>query len=124
MKYLLDVNVLLAAVWESHPHHRRVFDWLEGKPVVLCPLTDSGFLRISTQPSVYNASMLDARRLLALFIIERDARWVACDLPALDAAAKNTAQVTDAYLAALAGKHGLKLATLDEGIKHPAVMRI
>ena len=28
------------------------------------------------------------------------------------------------YLADLAARHGLKLATLDEGIKHPTIERI
>jgi predicted nucleic acid-binding protein len=25
MTHLLDVNVLLAAIWENHPHHGRTF---------------------------------------------------------------------------------------------------
>ena len=33
-------------------------------------------------------------------------------------------QVTDFYLASLAEKHGMKLATLDEHIKHPAVVLV
>jgi predicted nucleic acid-binding protein len=48
VKYLLDVNVLLAAMWASHPQHAKAFAWLTGKSVVLCPLTELGFLRIST----------------------------------------------------------------------------
>ena len=33
-------------------------------------------------------------------------------------------QVTDFYLASLAEKYGMKLATLDEHIKHPAVVLV
>ena len=33
-------------------------------------------------------------------------------------------QVTDFYLASLAEKYGMKLATLDEYIKHPAVVLV
>ena len=44
------------------------------------------------------------------------------DLPALESHPKTSKQVTDHYLAALAGQHGFKLATLDERIKHPAVV--
>ena len=35
--------------------------------------------------------------------------------------AETAEQVTDHYLAALAARHGFKLATLDAGINHPAV---
>jgi predicted nucleic acid-binding protein len=34
---------------------------------------------------------------------------------------ENSEQVTDQYLAALADRHGYKLATLDERIKHAAI---
>jgi predicted nucleic acid-binding protein len=43
-------------------------------------------------------------------------------LPALGSHPQKTEQVTDFYLAALADKHGMKLATLDEKIKHPAAV--
>jgi hypothetical protein len=42
------------------------------------------------------------------------------DLPALESRPQSSEQVTDHYLADLAVRHGLKLATLDEGIRHPA----
>ena len=84
MNHLLDVNVLLAAIWESHPHHKRAFDWLEGKSVALCPLTELGFLRISTHKKAFNYSMEQSRELLAKFATERHALRIADDLPALD----------------------------------------
>jgi predicted nucleic acid-binding protein len=34
------------------------------------------------------------------------------------------AKTTDFYLASLAAKHGMQLATLDEGINHPAAFII
>lgn len=43
------------------------------------------------------------------------------DLPALESSPETSAQVTDIYLAELASRHGMKLATLDASIKHPAV---
>jgi hypothetical protein len=42
------------------------------------------------------------------------------DLDPLSSHPKTASQVTDHYLADLASKHGLKLATLDAGIKHPS----
>jgi toxin-antitoxin system PIN domain toxin len=122
MKHLLDVNVLLAAVWATHSDNGRTLAWLEDKPIALCPLTELGFLRISTNPkSTFGATMDKARDLLQTFKRERKADWIADDLTALDSFAKTSNQVTDSYLADLAEKHGFKLATLDTGIKHRAV---
>ena len=47
-RYLLDVNVLLAVIWADHPQHANAFSWVSGKSVLLCPLSELGFLRIST----------------------------------------------------------------------------
>lgn len=120
MNHLLDVNVLLAAIWENHPQHVRAFAWIEGKFVTVCPLVELGFIRISTQPKAFNSPMEKARDLLSTFLAERGAARIADDLPALDSSAKKSDEVTHAYLAALATHHGLKLATFDNGIKHPA----
>jgi len=124
MTHLLDVNVLLAAIWENHPHHDRTFRWLSGKQISVCPLSELGFIRISTNPKAIHAPMEKARKLLQNFLTERVARRVSDDLPALDAHPQKTEQVTDFYLAALAGKHGMKLATLDEKINHPAAVLV
>ena len=39
MKYLLDVNVLIGAIWRDQAAHKRVAAWLTGKEVVLFPLS-------------------------------------------------------------------------------------
>lgn len=116
MKYLLDVNVLLAANWTNHPQHARAFAWLAGRDVALCPLSELGFLRISTNKKAFNAPMRQARQLLEKFTTERKAARIADDLPALESHPKTSEQVTDSYLSDLASKHGLKLATFDTGI--------
>ena len=48
VKYLLDVNVLLAAIWQGHAQYQEAIAWLAGKSVILCPIAELGFLRIST----------------------------------------------------------------------------
>jgi len=121
MKHLLDVNVLLAAIWATHLDNAKTLAWLEKKSIVLCPIAELGFLRISTNPkSTFGASMNKAREVLETFKRERNAEWIADDLVALDSFAKTSGQLTDFYLADLAEKHGCKLATLDTGIKHRA----
>jgi toxin-antitoxin system PIN domain toxin len=116
MRYLLDVSVLLAANWQHHPQHVKAVAWLAGKEIALCPISELGFLRISTNKKVVNAPMEDARKALEIFINQHHPARIADDLPALEAQPKASEQVTDSYLAALAQKHGLKLATFDEGI--------
>jgi toxin-antitoxin system PIN domain toxin len=124
MKYLLDVNVLLAAIWANHSRHAETFAWLDGKSIVLCPLCELGFLRISTHKKAINAPMDKARELLQKFATERQAERISDDLPPLDSRSATSEQVTDHYLADLAVKHGLKLATLDENVEHAAVVPV
>jgi predicted nucleic acid-binding protein len=120
MKHLVDVNVLLAAIWASHPAHAKAATWLEGKRLCLCPIAGLGFLRISTQPKAFNFTMDSARYGLTRFCAERGVEWIADDLLPLDSHPSKSDQVTDTYLADLAAKHSLRLGTLDAGIKHPA----
>jgi predicted nucleic acid-binding protein len=124
LSYLLDVNVLLAAIWAHHSRHAETFAWLEDKEIVLCPLSELGFLRISAHKKAIGIPMEKARTGLATFRKERNAVWIAADLPALNSKADTSEEVTDNYLAELAAKHGHKLATLDEGIKHPSAQLV
>jgi len=121
VKYLLDVNLLLAAIWENHSRHAEAFAWLEDKTVLFCPLAELGFLRISANEKAINAPMDMARELLQKFSAERKAERIPDDLAPLDSHPRTSEEVTDLYLADLAHKHGAKLATLDEGINHSAV---
>jgi toxin-antitoxin system PIN domain toxin len=121
MKYLLDVNALIAAIWTDHVHHAVVDAWIKGKPLATNPLTELGFLRVSTHPKALGATMAEARKLLRDFITQHKVEFVAADLPALDSKASKSEEVTDAYLADLANRKNLKLATLDQAISHSAV---
>jgi predicted nucleic acid-binding protein len=122
MKHLLDTNVLLAALISTHPHHAKAFAWLAGRHIVLCPTTELGFLRIGCHKKAYALPLPGLRQTLSRFASQRKADWIADDLPALDSkTARNAEDITDHYLAELAVKHGLKLATFDRRIRHAAV---
>jgi predicted nucleic acid-binding protein len=59
--------------------------------------------------------------LLEKFVADRNADRIPDDLPALASHPRASEHVTDHYLADLAARHGLKLATLDRQLKHPSV---
>ena len=122
---LLDVNALIALLWASHEHNPRTWKWLEAEgKVAICPLTEIGFLRISTQP-VYGATVEQARKMLRDWKAAKKPAYIACDLDALKTAAPTTGnKTTDFYLASLAEAHGLKLATLENRMGHPAAFTI
>ena len=95
MKHLLDVNVLLASIWANHSRHTEAFAWLVGKNILLCPLNELDFLRISTNNKAIGAPMAKARELLVKFATERKAERISDDLPALESRPKTSEDVTD-----------------------------
>jgi predicted nucleic acid-binding protein len=120
MTCLLDVSTLLAWLWADHEHHARVLRWQKGKAIAVCPITELGFIRISTQPA-FGATMAEAREMLASWHRKVQPQFVPCDLKLLGGTpAPTSGRTTDFYLASLAAKHGMTWATLDEDSKHPA----
>ena|ERR1017187_9195471 len=121
MIYLLDANILIAAILASHTRHRAADKWLVGKSLATCPLSETGFLRIVTHPGIYGVPMPVAREALGDFISRYEPLFLPDDLKALTSSAQNSEQVTDFYLAELADRHQMKLATFDTRISHRAV---
>ena len=123
MIYLLDVSTILSRLWQTHVFHQRTKVWADENQLALCPITELGFLRIST--NTIGAEMEEARWMLKSFWKEYDPQFISCDLSAVDGAnAPTSSKTTDFYLASLAEKHGMRLATLDQGIGHPAIFLI
>ena len=124
MTYLLDISALIALLWDLHVHNERVTQWQQTESLAVCPLTELGFLRISTQPS-FGATVAEAREMLRDWERARRPQLLPCDLKALETDAPPTGtRTTDFYLASLADKHGMRLATLDESIGHKAAFLI
>lgn len=122
MTHLLDVNLLIAGIVQSHSQHAQAHAWLAGRKIVLCPIVELGFLRIATNNrSGIGLTMAQARERLERFAALRQADRIPDDLPALESHARTHNEVTDLYLGDLAAKHGFKLATLDAQISHPSV---
>jgi toxin-antitoxin system PIN domain toxin len=132
--YLLDTNVLLALAWPNHIHHRATLEWFSAKGRAAfrtCPLTQTGFVRISSNPA-FTANAVTVAEALALLnrimALPGHDFW-ADDIPISDAFPSGALiathrQVTDGYLLALAGAHGGVLATLDRGIRASPAARV
>ena len=124
MKYLLDVNVLLAWGWVDHKEHRRAASWIAATKaqhevtLLTSSIPELGFVRVSVQRTGGHLSVAAAVETLAgmLGSLGRRHEFLADDLsstkdwPAWCEAASRT---TDAHLMTLAGKHGAHLLTLD-----------
>jgi hypothetical protein len=117
MKYLLDVNLLLACVWRSHAQHADASAWLDRQAsFATCPIAQLGFLRVSLSPG-YRAVPGDALAALDDLTSRKGSSFLADDLrPDRMPEVSSHAGVTDAYLVALAKAHGLRLATLDKNL--------
>lgn len=112
--WLLDINVLLGFCWKSHADHAALLDCLlKADQWATCPITETGFMRIS-MTIAYQSSFEDARKSLATLRRLKGHTFVSDDvgvasLPTL----ASYKDVTDAHLVTLAKRHGMKLATVD-----------
>jgi predicted nucleic acid-binding protein len=123
MKYLLDVNVLIAFGVTQHQFHQRVVDWMrsqQGSTFLTSSLTEIGFVRVVASVIMYDLNVLQARSLLLgmkanatqplTFLPDYN------DISLLPAWVKTPKQITDGHLLQLASANGAILATLDEGV--------
>jgi len=124
---LFDVNVLIALGSRDHEGkaaaERYFIDMTTS--FATCPITQTGFVRVLAQID-RSLALTDGVAVLASICAHPRHRFMADDVDALDLpwmAIRGHQQVTDAYLAALARKHGAKLATFDRALAavHPDV---
>jgi uncharacterized protein len=128
---LLDINVLLALLDRDHVDHLHAREWLRAEIAhgwASCAITQNGFVRIISQPR-YPSPVTPAQAVDLLGRATRTdhhAFW-SCDLSLLDDAVVDRTrlhgprQVTDAYLLALAVRHGGRFVTFDQSVALPAV---
>jgi predicted nucleic acid-binding protein len=129
MKYLLDVNALIALGFIHHEFHDRVTAWIKAQrfpELATCSITELGFVRVLSQAPVYGFTTVQARNVLLrmkkakvlTFTFIADSH----DISYLPAWVKSPRQTTDGHLVELARVSGAILATLDE--KVPGSYRI
>lgn len=126
---LLDVNVLLALGWRHHEHHDDVVSWHRSwlpRAWAVCPLTESGFIRVSMNPVFSGAevSALLMRDALQRFSTRPGYERIPSipdpadrRLDSLWSRLQGCRQVTDALLLATSIVEDCHLATIDGGIE-------
>ncbi|MCF7688764.1 MAG: hypothetical protein K9N01_10725 [Cephaloticoccus sp.] len=121
MKYLLDVNALLAWEHSDSSHHAVFHVWAKrvGRTNFwTCAHTELGFMRVSMQ--VFGYSLTQATGALSLLKNQTGGFIAVAPSPRLPRWATTGAKTSDAYLTQLARENGMRLATFDSGIKDAA----
>jgi toxin-antitoxin system PIN domain toxin len=132
VRWLLDVNVLIALIDPAHIGHHAAHHWFakSGSTAwATCPITENGVLRIVGHPSYPNsagspaqvASVVTQFRHMPGHVFWPDELSL-IDSGLIDLTQVRThGQVTDTYLLALAATRGGKLATFDRRLNTRAV---
>lgn len=121
---LLDVNVLVALAWDSHVHHVPARSWFAERAAsgwATCPVSESGFVRVSSNPRVlpHPIAVEDARMVLRQMRAASGHRFLTDDVSPVDEDVPSLTghrQVTDAHLLTLARRNAMPLVTFDVGI--------
>jgi toxin-antitoxin system PIN domain toxin len=126
---LLDLNVLIALTDPGHQHHENARRWFTSSGRLswgICPLTEAGFLRVTTNPA-FNGGTRTMQQAIAIlqalreypgfsyWEIRENSNWVSVTAPFAERILGHR-QVTDAYLLGLAIKENAVLATFDKGV--------
>lgn len=132
MRFLLDVNVLVAICVDHHEFHERVASWMnesarsDRAELMTCAVIELGFLRVLAQAPSYSFTIEHGIELLSRLKSSKEYRFGFLSdelgIAQLPRWVKGPKQITDGHLAELAKAHGATLATLDEGI--PSAMVI
>jgi toxin-antitoxin system PIN domain toxin len=126
--YLLDVNALIALADPDHKDHDAIDGWWPNPNVwAICPFTEAGFVRVTTNSSYDHPFTVDrARDFLTELATRRGYRYWAVSDPWLKLAAPfadrlfGPKQITDSYLLGLSVKNNAVLVTFDKAIGYLA----
>ena len=126
MRYLLDVNVLVAWGWADHVEHDRTAAWIaagktqRGVVFLTSAIPQLGFVRVSVQRAGGHVSVGEAGASLAGMLTSLGGRHIFLpdDLNSSESPewCSTATRTTDAHLVQLAQAHQAQLVTLDTGI--------
>lgn len=130
-RYLLDLNALIALADPDAVHYKAIHQWFNrgGKDDWgVCPITESGFIRISTNPAYRSPArtVAQAATILTEFARHPGYRfwpisdsWEVLTAP-FSTRIKGHKQITDACLLGLAIRHKGVLVTFDSALAYLA----
>lgn len=126
-----DVNVLVAASRQDHPHHGPTLRWLEtalsgsASGLAILPMVAAGFLRLATHPKVFvEPTPEDAARSFLRAVLDSPGvrllplgdEWPLFErLCARHSLTGNA--IPDAWIAAAAQTHHVQLVSFDRGLR-------
>jgi uncharacterized protein len=127
MRYLLDINVLIALMDPDHTFHQLAHQWWnqDDRPWASCPITENGFIRIMASTSYSKNSQLsvaDVTTLLSVFTANTNHEFWSDHISLRDeiefqhATILSSKHLTDIYLLAIAAKKNATLVTFDQNI--------
>ncbi len=126
LRYLLDINVLIALSWPQHVQHERAHAWFAAaakRNWATTPVTEAGFVRVSSSSARIPGAVPVAAAIAAIAEMRASPghSYLVDDSsladPAIDISRMVTSkQVTDMHLVNLAARGGAVLATLDVAI--------
>lgn len=127
-KHLLDLNVLIALTEPAHADHLKAQEWFNssGKSRLgICPLTEAGFVRVTTNPAFRPVPRSMGQAMAILRMLKDypgysfwgiNESWVTLTAP-FAARISGHLQVTDAYLLGMAIRRNGVLVTFDKAIE-------
>jgi toxin-antitoxin system PIN domain toxin len=127
LSHLLDVNALIALGWTQHEHHETMARWFRAHARdgwATCAFTQAAFVRVIAQPA-FSGQAIGIGEIVELLLRNTSHpkhRLVPLDFGFEQVIGRCTGgllghrQVTDAWLLALAIRHGMKLLTFDSGV--------
>ena len=124
MRYLLDVNTLIALAHTGHSSNPKALAWYvsvqrSATGLHTCSITELGFVRVSVVTGL-QLDIASAKQALAELKSSSRVRFdlLSDDLGVaqLPTFVKRPQSVTDGHLAELARRHSIQLVTLDRGI--------
>ncbi len=132
MRLLLDANVWIALLDDSHVHSAAANTLFEQRDlrIATCPLVENAVIRILNLPSYARIGPFGLARVrdqMSRVCNDYDHEFWADDISLRSSGLVNFDrvrghnQITDLYLLALAVQHGGTLATFDQGIALSAV---
>ena len=125
--HLLDVNALIALLWEDHQFHGTMARWFTRHARSgwsTCAITQSGFMRVMNQPALaqHGRSFAELAHVLTQCVAQPSHSLLPLDFDFADVLAHCTGgvvghrQITDAYLLTSAVRADARLLTFDQGL--------